>query len=232
MRRKLSNPWKTQSRSSTPAQILQAALAFWTSEVFLAAVEFGVFTKLGGRRITGLEPGAELGSMAPNAAVISLSNPDKEAVRIMKTLIRTILLTSLVATCVSGAFGDKPGRHPRYLHALSDLRHARAHLETLAANEQRDEMERHAIRKIDDAINEIKRAAIDDGKNINDHPPIDTRLMRGDRFRKALELLDAARRDVSMEEDDPQSQGLRGRVIAHIDEARRIVERLDEKYRR
>jgi hypothetical protein len=149
----------------------------------------------------------------------------------MKTFIRIILLSLFVATCVSAAYADKPGRHPHYLHALSDLRHARAYLDKLFMNEQRDEMEEHAIRKIDDAIREIKRAAIDDGKNLNDHPPIDTHLKRGDRYRKALELLDAAHRDVTMEEDNPQSQGLQGRVIAHIDEAHRIVERLQERYR-
>jgi len=149
----------------------------------------------------------------------------------MKTFIRITLLSLLVATCASVAYADKPGRHPHYLHALSDLRHARACLDKLAMNEHRDEMEEHAIRKIDDAIREIKHASIDDGKNLNDHPPIDTHLKRGDRYRKALELLDAAHRDVTMEEDNPQSQGLQGRVIAHVDEAHRIVERLQEKYR-
>jgi hypothetical protein len=148
----------------------------------------------------------------------------------MKILIRMTLLSFLVATCMSVAFADKPGHHPRYLHALSDLRHARACLDKLAMNEQRDELEQRAIEKIDDAINEIKRASIDDGKNLNDHPPIDTHLRRGDRYRKALELLDAAHRDVSLEEDDPQSQGLQGRIIAHIDQAHRIVEKLQERY--
>ncbi len=150
----------------------------------------------------------------------------------MKTLIRTILLTSLVAACVGGAFADEPGHHPRYLHALSDLRHARAHLERLAMNEQRDEMERHAIQQIDEAINEMKRASIEDGKNLNDHPAIDARLRRGDRYREALELLDAARRDARMEEDDPRSRGLQHRIISHIDNAHHMVKMLDQRYRR
>jgi hypothetical protein len=149
----------------------------------------------------------------------------------MKTLIRFALLSLFISTCLGVAFADKPGRHPHYLHALSDLRHARAHLEFLAGSERRDAEEEHAIRKIDDAINEIKRASIDDGKDLNDHPPIDTHLNRAGRYHKALELLDAAHRDVTMEEDDPQSQGLQGRVIAHVDEAHRIVEHLAEHYR-
>lgn len=44
-----------------PGPILQTAFAFWSSKVLLTAVEFGVFSKLGNRRITGAELGAELG---------------------------------------------------------------------------------------------------------------------------------------------------------------------------
>ena len=44
-----------------PGPILQTAFAFWSSKVLLTAVEFGVFTKLGDRRISGAELGAELG---------------------------------------------------------------------------------------------------------------------------------------------------------------------------
>jgi hypothetical protein len=44
-----------------PGPILQTAFAFWSSKVLLTAVGFGVFTKLGDRRITGAELGAELG---------------------------------------------------------------------------------------------------------------------------------------------------------------------------
>jgi hypothetical protein len=43
-----------------PGPILQTAFAFWSSKVLLTAVEFGVFSKLGNRRITGPELGAEL----------------------------------------------------------------------------------------------------------------------------------------------------------------------------
>ena len=44
-----------------PSQILQTAFAFWSSKVLLTAVEFGVFTELGQRRVTGAELGRELG---------------------------------------------------------------------------------------------------------------------------------------------------------------------------
>jgi hypothetical protein len=44
-----------------PGLSLQTAFAFCSSKVLLTAVEFGVFTKLGVRRITGAELGAEVG---------------------------------------------------------------------------------------------------------------------------------------------------------------------------
>jgi hypothetical protein len=140
------------------------------------------------------------------------------------------LLSFLIATFVGIAFADKPGRHPHYLHSLSDLRYARGLLNHLAATEKRDAEEAQAIGKIDAAINTIKKASIDDGKNLNAHPPIDAHLTRGERYRKALELLDAAHKDVTMEEDTAESQGLQGRVIADVDEAHRIVEKLQAKY--
>src|SRR6266446_6206974 len=44
-----------------PSQILQTAFAFWSSKVLLTAVDFGVFTQLGQRHVTGAELGRELG---------------------------------------------------------------------------------------------------------------------------------------------------------------------------
>lgn len=43
-----------------PSSILQTTFGFWHSKVLLTAVEFGLFTKLAGRRVTGAELGAEL----------------------------------------------------------------------------------------------------------------------------------------------------------------------------
>ena len=44
-----------------PSPILQTAFAFWNSKVLLTAVQFGAFTTLGARHLTGSELGAELG---------------------------------------------------------------------------------------------------------------------------------------------------------------------------
>ncbi len=46
--------------SPNPSSILQTAFGFWGSKVLLTAVEFGAFTKLAGRRLTGAELGAAL----------------------------------------------------------------------------------------------------------------------------------------------------------------------------
>lgn len=49
------------SSSVDVAPILNTAFAFWSSKVLLTAVEFGVFTTLADRRLTGPELGAEVG---------------------------------------------------------------------------------------------------------------------------------------------------------------------------
>ncbi len=48
------------SSPADPSQILQTAFAFWSSKVLLTAVEFGLFTQLAQRRLTGEELGREL----------------------------------------------------------------------------------------------------------------------------------------------------------------------------
>jgi len=124
-----------------------------------------------------------------------------------------------------------PGQHPTYVHGLSDLRAARAHLDYHAANEKRDAEEDHAIRLIDDAIDAARRAAIADGKEVKDSFPPDVRLERTDRFRQAQQLLDSARRNVAAKEDNPRARDLQAQALAHIDEARRVVDKLVEGYR-
>jgi hypothetical protein len=47
--------------SHDPSPILQAAFGFWSSKVLLTAVEFGLFTRVGARRVRGAELGRELG---------------------------------------------------------------------------------------------------------------------------------------------------------------------------
>ncbi len=118
-----------------------------------------------------------------------------------------------------------PAHHPAYLHALSDLRHARGLLErpaTLTANAAFDEVV--AIREIDVSLNELRQAAIDDGKNVNEHPAVDARLDWRGRLHQSLGLLRSARRDVAQPEDNPQAQAVQRRALQHLDAAISFVE--------
>ncbi len=145
----------------------------------------------------------------------------------MRNNVRAALFAAALALAIGPIAAQAqqvPGPHPAYLHALDDLRAARGFLaEGWQWGPVRKDDEA-AIREIDAAINEIKTAAIWDGKNLSDHPPIDTHLSPHDRFRKANELLGAAHRDLAKAEDVPAARGLRDRAIGHVDHAHGIVD--------
>ena len=143
---------------------------------------------------------------------------------------RALLMGLMMAAMSTGVMQAQqvPGPHPAYLHALSDLRAARHYLNDGWAWEPVRRDDNVAIREIDGAINEIKRASIDDGKGLNDPFPIDTRLSPHDRFRKANELLWSAHNDLARAEDVPESRGLRNRAIGHVDAAHGIVDRVEK----
>jgi hypothetical protein len=113
-------------------------------------------------------------------------------------------------------------KHPAYLHALTDLRTARGYLERPASTKVKWD-EKRAIREIDAAIGEIKKASVDDGKDIADHPPVDAGMVYGNRLQKAIEMIEKARGDVNEEEDNTWAKGLRNRSISHIDNAVRFI---------
>ncbi|HMK86846.1 MAG TPA: hypothetical protein VK437_12885 [Steroidobacteraceae bacterium] len=112
-----------------------------------------------------------------------------------------------------------PAHHPAYLHALSDLRAARWLIEHRPGDWAQTADEQEAVRQIDAGIADIKRAAIDDGKNLNDHPPIDERPDHPGRIHEAVRILRKARADISNDEDNAFANGLRDRALGHIDAA-------------
>jgi len=138
-----------------------------------------------------------------------------------KVALLVVAGVTLLAGCVAAPPpAPPPAHHPAYLHALSDLRAARWLIEHRATDDwaqSADESE--SVRQIDAAINDIKQAAIDDGKNLNDHPPIDTHIDHRGRIHKALDNLRRARADIAREEDNGYAHGLRNRAIGHIDGA-------------
>ena len=136
-------------------------------------------------------------------------------------LIPAMVFALFLALSASSTFAQ--GRHPAYLHALTDLRAARAHLQRPDGGHLRHE-EEDAIHEIDEAINAIKKAAIEDGKNLNDHPPVDAGMDWPGRLHRALELLNKAHADIAREEDNRFAEGLQGRALGHIDRAHHHVE--------
>ena len=117
-----------------------------------------------------------------------------------------------------------PGPHPAYLRALSDLRAARHYLNDGWAWPAVKRDDDAAILEIDAAMNEIKKAAIDDGKGVNDPFPIDVHLTPRNRFSQANRLLSKVYDDLLKAEDVPESRGLRDRAVRHVARAHQIVE--------
>jgi hypothetical protein len=138
---------------------------------------------------------------------------------------KPLVIGLLLAALPFAASADLPGKHPAYLHALTDLRTARWMLEHRAGDAAVSGQEDVAISEIDAAIGEIRRAAIEDGKNIHDHPNVDFPNDYRGRLHKALELLRKTHDDVAREEDDPMTKGLRNRAVGHIDGAIHATER-------
>ena len=115
--------------------------------------------------------------------------------------------------------------HPHYLPALSDLRAARWMIEHRPGNWQKTVDEIEAVKRIDEAINEIKKAAIDDEKNLNDHPNVDEHPEHMGRLHVTVFFLKKAQADVNQEEDNIFANGLKDRALKHIAEAIRLTEK-------
>ena len=120
-------------------------------------------------------------------------------------------------TSLSARAADLPGKHPAYLHALTDLRAARWNLEHRPGDAAVSAQEDVAIVETDRAIQEAKVAAMEDGKNVEDHPAEDAHLDRPGRLHHATELLRKAKDDVAREEDNPETRNLRDRIVEHVD---------------
>jgi hypothetical protein len=125
--------------------------------------------------------------------------------------------------CATAPPPPPPAPHPAYLHALSDLRAARWLIEHRPGDWQQSADEVEAVHRIDSAINEIKHAAIDDGKNLAYHPAVDERPDHRGRIHEAIDYLRRARTDVSSGENNAFANGLRDRAIVHIDGAIRAA---------
>ncbi len=135
-----------------------------------------------------------------------------------RSFIWVTAFTAVAAfTAVQGR-AETPGRHPRYMHARSDLRAAQWYLNV--REEPNVTRNLHAAwEEVNKAINEIDHAAVLDRKDMIDHPPVDTNLDRHGRFRKIVALLRSARHDIEHEEDNPAAIRWRDAAFHHIDAA-------------
>lgn len=145
---------------------------------------------------------------------------------IMKSIFLALVVLGFSASSQANARSNRPaGEHPYYLHALSDLRAARWMIEHRPGNWQQTVDEVEAVKRIDAAINEIKKASIDDGKNLQDHPPVDEKNDHDGRLHVAVDFLRKARQDISHDEDNKFAQGLQFRAYEHIDGAINAVKK-------
>jgi hypothetical protein len=138
-----------------------------------------------------------------------------------RRVVRLSFLLPVLGLCLAAmpaTAQQLPGKHPALLHALTDLRTARWFLMRQPGNWKVYADEDVAITELEAAIADIKKAAIDDGKDINDHPAEDVKE-HGSRLLKSIEALDGAQRDVNQEEDNPTVHGLRSRSLDHIHKA-------------
>jgi hypothetical protein len=131
----------------------------------------------------------------------------------------------VLAALVSTANADVPAKHPYYLHALTDLRTAHWLIEHQPGDLAVSAQEHVAATAIDAALADIKRASIDDGKDTDDHVPVDAPNEVPGHLREALELLRHAHDDIGREKDDSGTRGLRNRAIRHVDAAIHATER-------
>ncbi len=117
------------------------------------------------------------------------------------------------------ASADVPGPHPAYIHAMHDLRYARALLVRPGQNNVVGP-ELAAVNEIDRALYQIRQASIDDGKDLYVPEGTDVGLDRHGRLRRALDLLHGAHRDLLVNgESNYAAYGWRNGAFHHVDAA-------------
>jgi hypothetical protein len=141
----------------------------------------------------------------------------------MKTGKRVIAAVCALAAMVFLAGATQAqAQGPRYLLALSDLRTARDYIQSDHRHDFEHERH-HAVDEINKAIDEIKHAAWDDGKQTKYAPPPHPDSDPWHPMREGVHWLDDARAHVMEGPDQPANQGLRERAAMHIDEARQAL---------
>ena len=143
----------------------------------------------------------------------------------MKTTVRTaaFALPLLMSTL---AMAQLPGRHPHYIHALSDLRAAQWQIDHRRPEDgQIREDELVASDEVAAAIHSTSSAASADGKDLGWNPPPDAPGAYDGRLHAAIDLMRAARNDLALPEDDPMARNQQKLAILRVDAALHAAER-------
>lgn len=135
------------------------------------------------------------------------------------------LLAAFALTAVPAVLLAQPGvPHPSYLRARSDMQVAvRILMQPDEPNVMRDL--RAAAERVREAIRLVDQAAIIDRKDVEDNPPVDTYPNRPGRFRAAMQMLEAAKRDMSQAEANLSAVGWRNAAIGKVNEAEALIRR-------
>lgn len=140
----------------------------------------------------------------------------------MRYIRLSTLLFGSMALALPALGQAETAAHPHYTEALVDLKLARALLMVPDDTPAR-KFSATAVDDIDQAMAEIKRAAIDDGKSLDDHPPIDANVSHRDRLHEIQSLIESAGRDLNAEEDDKKALGWRARAVKDVADAHAFV---------
>jgi len=138
-----------------------------------------------------------------------------------RTLTLTLILSLGMMCCLLlGAVAQE--KRPHYMHALADVRYARAWLYAPGSTSALG-AEHEAIEHINKAMRDIQRALADDGKEPGALPPTDANLKHKDRLAKAVALLQSAVKDLRGEERDKAARDRQRSASRHVEEALRAT---------
>jgi len=130
----------------------------------------------------------------------------------------SLLLLSLLAA--GPVLADEYGRHPMYLHALTDLRTAQWEVDHRRPEDGAISADESIVHdEIGAAIHDLERAAWQDGKGSDWQPPPDVGLKRDGRLHAAIDLMRKAESDVARQEDDPRSRPFQQHGLEHLQAA-------------
>jgi hypothetical protein len=149
------------------------------------------------------------------------SRKGRKEMRILKSSLVPISAVLAMMFFASPAL-TQAQESPKYLLALRDLRTARDYIQA----DQRPgigDQKRHAVDEINKALDEVKHAAWDDGKQTQFAPPSPGATDPWAPLRQAYGALSVAHKHISEGYDQPANQGYRDQAIFHIDQARHIL---------